>query len=169
MASILKSQITYLKSIYWGCCTQPFLAKFCLSSSSELWKRKVQTFLCCSKTHLSVKSGKFFLIFILDYFQKINMIFSCPIFSGHREHLDCHCLHRILHCGRYFFYLFSLLFFLDQTFCVLPPFFQTVPENGHKTLNSETNTLCFQLWMNKAGEKFKGFNQKEIQTHEAIS
>lgn len=108
-------------------------------------------------------------IYPRKFFQKIETIFSCPIFSDYREYLDCHCLQTNLHYGRYFFYLFSLLFFLDQTPCVLPSFFQTVLENGHMALNCETNTLCFQLWMNKGGEKFKEFHQKEIQSHEAIS
>lgn len=76
MAWTLKSQITYFKSIYSGCHPQPFLAEVFLSSSSELWKRKVQSFLCCFKTHISVKLGIFFLIFVLNnFFQKIALFF----------------------------------------------------------------------------------------------
>ncbi|KAI1236189.1 hypothetical protein IHE44_0001466 [Lamprotornis superbus] len=42
-----------------------------------------------------------------------------------------------------------------QISCILPSFFQTFPGNGHMTLNCETNTLCFQSWMNEGGEKLK--------------
>lgn len=70
------------------------------------------------------KIRKFFSsIYPRKFFQKIKTIFSCPVFSDHREYLDCHCLQTNLHYGRYFFYLFSLLFFLDQTACILPSFF----------------------------------------------
>lgn len=156
MAWILKSQITYFKSIYWGRCPQPFLAKVCLNSSSELWKRKVQIFLCCSKTHLSVKLGIFFLVFILEiFFRKLTQFFLALFSVGIGNIWIATVSRQIFIMEGVFFYLFSLLFFLDQTPCILPSFFQTVPENYHMALNCETNTLCFQLWMNKGGEKLK--------------